>query len=367
MFTPFKVIFMALQGKFRGNKQQADEFWLYLVLVFLGLFLTGISAYLGIARATVIFSGTNNPLLWGSVFAIAWAFFAFFLLSHVTSRLAFLQLGGKFHESVKTGFAITIILFLVFGGTDVMFNLEGIKPASRQLTRDSYTADTGPIDARYAAQIAEQQARIDAIDKEYTWDGKYWFGYHKKFHPNFAQDKVNRDAAVAKIQELENLRDREKTAELDKGAADMVRYGEEIELKTNGFTWLTYVMYLLMGMASYRAALFSLPILDYFEENSWGDIPGDQVDRYGPHKGTTVTSKAKAPAPSKRTSDTRLAELQDILKQIQQEKEKDLQDDDAFEDPEDDELAHTLNEARALLGNLRAREGQHNGQGMGKP
>ena len=51
-------------------------------------------------------------------------------------------------------------------------------------------------------------------------------------------------------------------------------------------------MYILMAAAGYRASLYSQLVLDYFEENPYGDIPGTQEERFGARrKGVHIKGK----------------------------------------------------------------------------
>ena len=284
MFTPFKIIGLAISGKFSRNPQLKKDFQIYLVLQFLNIFLACVSAYLGLARARVIFSGTSNPEMLAWIFAGTWAAIAFLLLAHITDRMAFRSYGGEFGEGEGKGFIVTLFVFLIFGGLDLYMNLEGVKPASYELTRNAYTANTSPIDARYQAQIQEHEQAIAKIEEPYYWKGKLYFEpYPVTRHPKakHAEDKARRDEHLAAIERIRTLRDQEKTAEINMANQDLSRYNEEISMKTNGFTWLTYLMYILMAAAGYRASLYSQLVLDYFEENPYGDIPGTQEERFG--------------------------------------------------------------------------------------
>ena len=295
MFTPFKIIGLAISGKFSRNPQLKKDFQIYLVLQFLNIFLACVSAYLGLARARVIFSGTSNPEMIAWLFAGTWAAIAFLLLAHITDRMAFRSYGGEFGEGEGKGFIVTLFVFLIFGGLDLYMNLEGVKPASYELTRNAYTANTSPIDARYQAQIQEHEEAIAKIEEPYYWKGKLYFEpYPVTRHPKarHAEDKARRDEHLAAIERIRTLRDQEKTAEINMANQDLSRYNEEISMKTNGFTWLTYLMYILMAAAGYRASLYSQLVLDYFEENPYGDIPGTQEERFGARrKGVHIKGK----------------------------------------------------------------------------
>ena len=281
MFEPFKIIGLAISGKLNSPQLKRD-FQLYLVLQILNLFLAVVSAFLGFARARVIFSGTFDPDLLGWIFAGFWAGMAFLLLAHITDRLAFRAQGGEFGPGEGRGFIVIVLVFLVFGGLDVYMNLQGVTPASYELTRDAYQAETGSIASRYQSQIEEHEAAIAAVMNKYTWKGVTYFRPTKyRPRPEWEADKAKVDQHEASIARLRDLRDQETAAELTTASNDATRYQQEVEMKQDGFTWFTYLMYVLMFFAGFRASLYSQLVLDYFEKGAYGDIPGTQEDRFG--------------------------------------------------------------------------------------
>jgi hypothetical protein len=282
---PFAILWAAASGDLDGNVILKRELGFFLMLQVFSIGLAVLSGWLGYSRALTFFSGIDNPqiaALFATVFVAA---AGFIFVNHVSSRIAFRAQGGIFARGQFLALMVSCLLAAGVIFLDFSMNKSGVAPATRSITTSAASSQADGIISSYDAQIAEAQAALKKHEAGFTWKGNVWVPARGKSTKWHSADKV--ESYYRAEDRVQQLLDAKATALSNDGqhvAIDANRYQEEIASKHDILDLIVGIMYVLMFLATFRAALYSNLVMDWLDANPYGDIPGTQEDIYGERK-----------------------------------------------------------------------------------
>lgn len=296
---PFAILWAAGSGRLAGNPSLKREMGFFLLLQVFGIGLAVLSGWLGYSRALTFFSGLENPALAAIVATVFVAASAFFFVNHVSARLAFRAQGGIFAPGQMLALVVSSLLAGGVIALDFQMNKSGVAPASESITQQAATSQAGQIVSTYDAQISEARADLVRHEKGFTWKGQVWVPARGKSTKWHSADKVA--GYYAAQDRLQQLLDAKATALANDGnvvARDSQRYTEEVSSKQDVLNMVVGLMYVLMFLSTFRAALYANLVMDYLDANPYGDIPGTQEDRYGDRQEQEPPTKEHSASPA---------------------------------------------------------------------
>ncbi|MEO0471397.1 MAG: hypothetical protein AAF206_17335 [Bacteroidota bacterium] len=278
---PWAIISLRFSNHLKDNPLLKADFKYFIILQIISLGIAIISGFLGYSRSFAFFSGFDHPEIAAILVSSFIAGAAYFTVSHVGSRLAFILMGGVLPRGEWAGLILSLIIAVLIVSLDSYINKEGITPATYTLTKAARQSEAGQIIGTYDGQIEQAQERVASLEKRYfTYKGKVHIPTRPtRWHSQQMLDEYA--AATSTLSSLQTSKASSLANDTNAVKTDATRHLNEINSKEKVLSLFIWIMYGIMLLVSIRASMYGHRVLDYLEQNPLGDIPGDQQEHYG--------------------------------------------------------------------------------------